>query len=88
MQPSSECDCTGQEEDVVQKIKRDHDDGVDGPVKVDGGREEVEQRYDRECRSEHAVVDCGGVACERHGDDIADQAHDEHGEDELYIAPC
>lgn len=85
-QPSGQCNCTGQEEDVVQDVQRDHDDGVDCPVKVDRGRDEVEQRYNRECGSEHAVVDRGGVACKRHGDDVTNQGHDEHGEDELYIA--
>lgn len=75
-QPSSQCDRTGQEEDVVQNIEHDHDDGVNGPFKVDRGGDEVEQRYDRECGSEHAVVDRGGVACERHGDDVTDQGHD------------
>lgn len=50
---------------------------------VEGDEYEVEERHHGKYRHEHVVVDERGVASKGHGDDVADEGHDNNGEDEL-----
>ena len=75
--------CRCKEEDHVESVESDQDDGMDGPVYVPRRWEEVEEREPGEGRDEHSVVDRRGVPRERLGDHVTDESHDEQCPDEL-----
>ena len=83
LQPGSERDSSGEEEDAVQGVDDDHDEWVDGPVDIERGRDQVEQREHREYRCVDGVVYGRWVAGEGLSDHITDEGHDEQGEYEL-----
>lgn len=83
LQPGSQCDSTGEEENGVEQVHDDHDDRVQSPVKVERGRNQVEERQHGECSRIHGVVDGGRVACESLRNHVTDEGHDEESPYEL-----
>lgn len=80
---SSQCGGTSKDEEGVESIKCDGDDGVAGEAIVEGRGDEVEERQDGKDGHKHVVVDCRGVAREGLADHGADKAQDDDHEEEL-----
>lgn len=83
-QSGSQGDTRGKEEDGVEGVQDDEEDGVARPVRVKGCRDEVEEGEHGECRGEHGVVHCRGVAGEGLVDHVTDEGHDQQSPYELY----
>lgn len=79
----SECDSRAEEEYAVERVDHDHDDRVKSPVRVERGRDQVEEREHRECRTVHRVVDGGWVARECLSNHVTNESHDEQSPYEL-----
>jgi hypothetical protein len=76
-------DSGAKQEDDVEQVDDNGEDWVTRERLVEGDQDEVEQRQHGEGRYEHIVVDERGVACKGHGNDIADERHDDDHEQEL-----
>lgn len=73
----SQGDTAAEEEDGVENIEGDHDDGVNGEGFLDGGRDEVEEREEGEDGDEDLVVNHGRVAGGGLCNHVADEGEDE-----------
>lgn len=83
MELSRHGNCGAEEENDIEQVNDDWEYGMSHKRVVEGDKYEVEERDHGKCRHEHVVVDEGGVASKGHGDDIANEGHDDEGEDEL-----
>lgn len=77
LQLRGECDGSAEEENAVQRIDDDHDDRVAGPVDVERGRDQVDQREHSEHRYIDGVVHGRRVPGEGFGDHVTDEGHNE-----------
>ena len=71
------------EEDGVQNVENNHDDGMKSEVFFDGRRDEIEERQHSKDGAKHGKVDNGCIAADSLSDHVTDQSHYQEGPEEL-----
>lgn len=77
-------DSGAEQEDDIEQVDHDGEDGVAHEGVVKGNQDQVEERKHSKDGYEHVVVDQRRVAGEGHGNDVAGEGHDDEDEDELW----
>ncbi len=80
---AGERDAPDEEEEGVEGIRGEHEEGRYGEGLADCSRNQVEEGQHSEDGNEHDIVDDGGIAASGVGDHVADQGHYEEGPEEL-----
>ena len=80
---SCKCDGATEEEESVDNVEPNHDDGVKGKLFLDSSRYQVEKRQHSKDADEDDIVDDRRVATHGFRDHVADEGHDEERPEEL-----
>lgn len=78
---SGESDGRAEPEEDNDGVKSEWDRGHDGPLLLDGRRDQENEREHGDDGAEHGVVDDGRVGA--HGDHVTDESHDDERAEEL-----
>ena len=83
LQSCSQGDTRGKEENGIEGVQDDQDDGVARPVRVKGCRDKIKEGEHGECGGEHGIVHRRGVAGEGLANHVTDESHDQQSPYEL-----